>query len=94
MAHHVIDRTQPLGNKLANFMALLDAAISEGGEIHAAMDAARGSPADYTLIEGDKGFGIGTGEGSDVFTLLNSIKSNLDTFTSNTATWRSQLRQE
>jgi hypothetical protein len=95
MTHHVIDRQQSLGNKLANFVALCDAAISEGGEIHAAMDAARGSPVDYTLIEGGtKGFGIGTGEGEDVFTLLNSIKSAMDAFASSTATWRAQLRQE
>jgi hypothetical protein len=95
MAHHVIDRQQSLGNKLANFIALCDSAISEGAEIHGAMDAARGSPADYTELEGGtKGFGIGTGEGEDVFTLLNSIKSALDTFSSGTATWRAQLRQE
>lgn len=97
MTHYVIDRQQSLGNKLANSVALCDAAISEITEVYDAMDAGRSGPggADYTLISGgDKGFGIATGQGEAVFTALTALKTAIDTFEAASAACRSQLRQE
>jgi hypothetical protein len=76
MAHYVIDTSTSVGSRLQSALNHLRAAKNEIDRAHSIMDTARGSPADYTKIEGGA-FGIAAGEGDEVFGFVNSVKTEI-----------------
>lgn len=89
MAHHVIDTSTPVGSALQNAINHIRAAQDEFSRVHSIMDTARGSPADYSKIEGGV-FGIASTEGEDVFTFVSSVNTELQGLTES---WIASLDQ-
>lgn len=80
MAHHVIDTETSVGGELQNAINHLRAAQSVMARVKSIMATAAGAPANYALIEGGV-FGVGVGEGENVFTFVSSVEGQLAALT-------------